>query len=236
MNSSDRFFEAIKRGGKPAANTARGCYGRIVRTLADTPLALAEEADRRVVMLMGPGALRSLVGLSAYEMIVQIGHTREYIAMKLAQGHKYHLVVFDLPQGEMRLATWKNTLAIVAGLYPQVAHMFKARAAELKSTSFASFEAQAGFSLAQVDHLGPQDERFMTAERLLASDGSALSVRRFLYHVTRLTELFTGDGYTQTHDGKRGVREYIMANRAINSLAGHKTLELQVTLPTDASL
>jgi len=235
MTSSDRFIEAIKRGqSKPSANTARGCYGRIVRTLSETPLALAEEADRRVVMLMGPGALRSIVGLTGYEMIVQIGHTREYIAIKLAQGYKYHLVVFDRPKGKMRLATWKNTLDIVSGLYPQVAHLLKAASAKLKSTSFAEFEAQAGFSLAAVDHLGPQDERFITAERLLAGvggDNPALAVRRFLYHVTRLTELYAGDGYTRTHDGKRGVMEYIMANRAIDKLKGHRTLELKVALP-----
>ncbi|MBS1992972.1 MAG: hypothetical protein JSS83_20785 [Cyanobacteria bacterium SZAS LIN-3] len=233
MHSSDRFINAIKSGQrKPTAHTARGCYGRIVRTLFDKPRTLAEEPDRRVVMLMGPSALRTIVGHSAYEMLVQIGHTREYIAVKLAQGYKYHLVVFHRPDSEMRLATWKNTLDLVGTLYPQLAHLLKAARRELKTTSFAEFEAQAGFSLAEVDHNGPGDERYMTAERLLASDGSALSVRRFLYHVTRLTELYTGDGYTCTHDGKRGVREYIMANRAISDLQESRTLELEVTLPT----
>jgi hypothetical protein len=71
----------------------------------------------------------------------------------------------------------------------------------------------------------------MTLERLLKSDGSPLSVRRFLYHITRLTELYSGDGYTWTHDGRRGVREYIMANRAISKLKGSQVFELKVTLP-----
>jgi hypothetical protein len=120
---------------------------------------------------------------------------------------------------------------MVASAYPQTANMIKAGSRELKATSFAQFEQQAGFSLAEVDRLGPADRRFMTLERLLKSDGSALSVRRFLYHITRLTDLYSGDGYTWTHDGRRGVREYIMANRPICELKGNQVLELKVTLP-----
>jgi hypothetical protein len=242
MISTESFVKALKRKtdkSKPAKNkadhvlpsTGRGCYGRLVRTLLPKPVLLAEEADRRVVMVMGPGALRSLVGKSPYEMLVQIGHTEKYIAYKLSQGYKFHLAVFNRPAGELRLATWRNTLTLVASVYPQVAPMLKAASRELKATPFAQFEEQAGFSLAEVDRLGLSDDRFINLERLLTSDGSALSVRRFLYHVTRLTELYSGDGYTWTHDGRRGVREYIMANRAINELKGNCLLELEVTLP-----
>jgi hypothetical protein len=237
MISTESFVKALKRKtdkSKPGAvlpSAGRGCYGRLVRTLLPQPVLLAEEADRRVVMVMGPGALRSLVGKSPYDMLVRIGHTEQYIAYKLSQGYKFHLAVFNRPAGELRLATWRNTLGLVAGVYPQAASMIKAASRELKSTPFAQFEEQAGFSLAEVDRLGLSDDRFMDLERLLTSDGSALNVRRFLYHVTRLTELYSGDGYTWTNDGRRGVREYIMANRTISELKGNRLLELEVTLP-----
>jgi len=232
MTSTDSFVRALKRKpDKVLPSTARGCYGRLVRTLLPTPLLLAEETGRRVVMVMGPAALRSLAGKSPYEMVVQVGHTQEYIALKLSQGYKYHLVIFNRPDGELRLATWRNTLAIVASEYPQAAGMLTAASRELKATSFAQFEKQAGFSLAEVDQNGSSDERYMTLDRLLKSDGSTLSVRRFLYHVTRLTELYSGDGYTWTHDGRRGVREYVLANRAISELKGSRVLELEIALP-----
>jgi hypothetical protein len=131
----------------------------------------------------------------------------------------------------MRLATWNNTLALVASSYPQAATMLTAARRTLKTTTFAQFEEQAGFSMAAVDRLGVSDERFITLERLLKSDGSALNVRRFLYHVTRLSELFSGDGYTYTPDGQRGLRENIMANRPISELKGSRMLELEITLP-----
>ncbi len=208
MTSTYSFVTALRRKpDKALPSIGKGSYGRLARTLIPEPQFLEDEVDRLVVMVMGPGALRSLVGKSHYEMVVEIGHTQEYIALKLAQGYKYHLVVFDRPDGELRLATWRNTLARVAGEYPQAARMLKATSRELKATSFAQFEQQAGFSLAEVDQLGSTDERFMNLDRLLKSDGSALSVRRFLYHVIRLSELYSGDGYTWTHDGRRGVRE-----------------------------
>jgi hypothetical protein len=232
MISTESLVEALERKpGKLSTRAARGCYGRLVRTLLPEPELLAEEADRRVVMAMGPGALASLVGKSPYDMLVQIGHTQEYIAHKLSRGYKFHLAVFNRPNENLRLATWNNTLAQVALAYPLAAGMIKAASPKLKATSFAQFEKQAGFSLALVDQQGSDDERFMSLERLLKSDGSALSVRRFLYHVTRLTELYSGDGYTWTHYGRRGVREYIMANRAIKQLAGNRLVELKVILP-----
>jgi len=237
MTSTESFVEALRsskiRAKSPTipASLGRGCYGRLVRSLSAVPTHLAEENDRRVVMVMGPGALRSLVGNTPYQMLVQIGHTQEYIAHKLSRGYKFSLVVFNRPKGALRLATWKNTLAIIASAYPQTASMLSAVARELKSKTFAQFEKEAGFNLAQIDALGANDSRSMNLERLLKSDGSALSVRRFLYHVTRLTELYSGDGYTWTHDGRRGVREYIMANGGITELRGSCILELEVTLP-----
>merc|ERR1712194_455074 len=37
-------------------------------------------------------------------------------------------------------------------------------------------------------------------------------VRAFLYHALNLNNLYSGDGYTYTHDGKRGISEYLAAN------------------------
>jgi hypothetical protein len=236
MTSTDKFLKALAaQRASPSPSAARGCYGRIVRTRAERPWILAEETERRAVMVMGPGALCSLIGKSGYEMVVQVGHTEEYIATKLAQGYKYHVVVFKRPPDQMQLATWKNTLALAATLYPQAAPLFKASSRALKATPYAAFEKAAGFPLSDADANGPTDPRYMTLERLLATaagDDIALKVRRFLFHALRLSELYTGDGYTRTHQGERGVREYIMANRALSDLPESRSLKLEVLLPS----
>jgi hypothetical protein len=242
MTAVDKFLEAIaeqgKIGKKPckkacSSSLARGLYGRIVRTRAEKPTVLAEEPERLAVMVMGPGSLRCMVGLSGYEMVVAVGHTREYIEAKLAAGYKYHLVAFRKPEGELKLATWNNVIALAIRLYPAAKERLLSARGALKAHSFADFEAASGFSLAAVDLLGASHERFMTLERFLKADVEhealpGLAARRFLYHILRLSELYSGDGYTRTHEGKRGVREYIVANRTLDKLPDCRSLELSV--------
>lgn len=229
-----------------------GRYGRIIRTRLPlqsdsgsrsvdiNTLALAEELDRRVVMVMGPAGVKDIVravsssdikpgiesgqsgepsGLAA---LATIGYTPAYVQRKLAEGFQFFLFTFDRPDRAMKLATWKNTLAAIADAYPEIAHLIARHGRELKKTSFAAIEERVGFSLAAIDKLGPDDARYMTLARLTASPGSASDLRRFLYHVTRLTELYSGDGYTviETASGQslRGVREYVIANRPAASL------------------
>ena len=71
----------------------------------------------------------------------------------------------------------------------------------------------------------------MTEGRLLDTDGSPANVRRFLYHTLRLSELYTGDGFTRTFDNRRGVAEYIMLNRRLNELKDSRIYALDIRLP-----
>ncbi len=137
---------------------------------------------------------------------------------------------------ELAIANWKNTLAAISAAYPEIAHLVKIHAKELKLTSFGSFEEQAGFSFATVDKLGASDPRFMNLSRLLQSPGSACDLRRFLYHVTRLSELYNGDGRTRTEEGKPGVREYIMANRPLTELGQYELTALHLNFASGQKL
>lgn len=214
----------------PIART-RGRYGRIIRLHPTmNPPAMTEEADRRVVMVMGPSGLKSIADKPALTMLSSIGYTKAYVKRKLAEGFTFHLLTFPKPTektyGRMAIATWTNTLAAIAAAYPEIAHLVKLHAGELKRTSFGSFEKQAGFSFAAVDKTGASDPRFMNLSRLLDSPGSACDLRRFLYHVTRLSELYNGDGRTRTEEGDPGVREYIMANRPLTELGQYELTAL----------
>lgn len=137
---------------------------------------------------------------------------------------------------ELAIATWKNTLTAISAAYPEIAHLVKIHAKELKRTSFGSFEEQAGFSFASVDKLGASDPRFMNLSRLLQSSGSACDLRRFLYHVTRLSELYNGDGRTRTEEGKPGVREYIMTNRPLTELGQYELTALHLNFASGQKL
>ena len=245
----------------PIART-RGRYGRIIRLhpTMNVP-ALTEEVDRRVVMVMGPSGLKSIADKPALTMLSSIGYTNAYVERKLAEGFTFHLLTFPKPSSpkkggkqasnskkssggkqptgthrELAIATWKNTLAAISAAYPEIAHLVKIHAKELKRTSFGSFEEQAGFSFATVDKLGASDPRFMNLSRLLQSPGSACDLRRFLYHVTRLSELYNGDGRTRTEEGKPGVREYIMANRPLTELGQYELTALHLNFASGQKL
>lgn len=216
------------RGKKPRV---RNLYARLVRSRNKTPVALAEERDRRITMVMGPSGIERLLGKTGFDMLIELGHTADYIAHEVSVGSQFSLVVFRRQKG-MKSATWTNVLAAVSEHYPEVKHLIDAHARELKRTSIADWQKQAGFAFAEVHEQGSKDPRFMTVERLLESKGDALAVRRFLYHTIRLTELFSGDGYTRRHDGKRGVREYVLENKVLACLGERVIVDLDVHVPS----
>lgn len=226
MTPIDNLIDAIRTSRR--LSRVRACYGRIVRIKGDGPLTLTEEPDRRVVMIMGPAALADLTGRSGIEMLSLIGYTDEYVRRKLKEGCRFELVVFSRPRGKLAVANWSNTIDGIIEAYPEVADIVAVNRRLLTALSLADFEALAGFSFAHVDARGVKDPRFMTLERLQKSDRSALAARRFLYHVTRLSDLFTGNGVTMTAYGEPGVREYIMRNRPVSQLENVQVIELQV--------
>lgn len=229
MNIKIRTIERLlHQGGKTP--DVRGLYARLIRSRCHHPIALAEERDRRVTMVMGPSGLKRLIGKSGFDMLVELGHRREYIAREVATGTKFSLVIFHRQPG-MVSATWNNVINSVCQHYPEIKHLVLPAKTKLKQTAFADWEKQAGFDFSDVHALGAKDPRFMNVARLLESNGDALAVRRFLYHTVRLTELFSGDGYTRLQNGERGVREYVLENKVLACLGEMHAIELEVAVP-----
>ncbi|MBK9281348.1 MAG: hypothetical protein IPM93_24575 [Candidatus Obscuribacter sp.] len=114
----------------------------------------------------------------------------------------------------------------------ELSRHFAASGAYLPSLTVGAVEEICGFALAPVHAKGVADERFINLERLLAVDPADAAVpvlvRRFLYHCCRLSELFSGDGYTRIEAGPRlveangrpyeGIKEYVMPNSVILEL------------------
>lgn len=215
-------------------------FGRILRVAGKPPERLAAEVDRRLAMVMGPSGLGRLPadGLSA---LLTIGYTRQYVSENIEQGVSFHLLAFA-GGPRPRLATWSNVMECAGQVYPELSRHFAASAPSLPFLTVSEVEKTCGFALAPVHANGAADERFITLDRLLAVDpaGAAVPVlvRRFLYHCCRLSELFSGDGYTRIEGGSRpvetdnrpyeGIKEYVMPNSLILDLQPLFRQELRV--------
>jgi len=228
MTNHAVYLYALAHGRR--LRRVRGVYGRIVRTTDGVPTRLAEDEQRKVVMVMGPHGLQQLLGASGYQALVKIGYTPEYIARNLGLGRKFKLVLFDKPP-ELRVATWRVAVEVVSAHYPELRTQLFSVLEDLKSRTIMEFERESGYSFAEVQANGPSDPRFMTAQRLHACVGTATEVRHFLFHTLYFSELYAGDGYTKTHEGKRGVREYLMPNVFLKTLNNLHIVDLEVEIP-----
>jgi hypothetical protein len=228
VDNQQRFIRALLRGERLCR--VKDVYGRIVRTMQPAPERLAEEAERRVVPVMGPGGLQRLLGKTGYQSLITIGYTPEYIANLVARGMKYKLILFDRPD-EMRIATWTASVEFASQHYPELRTVLYRALTQLRASSLEEFERQKGFRFYDVERAGRNDPRFMTPERLLASEQTPADVRCFLFHTLHFTDLYAGDGYTKTISGERGVREYLMHNARLETLRNCRVIELPVSLP-----
>ncbi len=91
---------------------------------------------------------------------------------------------------------------------------------ELKITPFTELEARMGYAFAEVRKAGPNDPRYMSYDRFLASPRTAADVRAFLHFSVHLRELFGGDVYTYDENGERGVEEFCVPTLPL-SQRGH---------------
>jgi nicotinamidase-related amidase len=210
----------------------RNLCGRIIRgRKPEDFLTLTDDPNRKIVMLVGPDGLETLLGRTGYEMLVTIGYTADHIKRKVVdEGNSFKLAVFA-ESDKARPATWDAVADFASEVYPDLAAILRRRIPELKGIPFTQFERDAGFTFADVDKAGPNDLRFMTADRLRTSGGSAWEVRAFLYFTLHLRELFAGDGYTYTKDGQRGLAEFIVLNKPISELGESVLVDLEVEIP-----
>ena len=209
-----------------------GLCGRIIRGVKDNDfLTLTDDPNRKLVMLMGPDGLESILGKNGYESLVAIGYESDYIRHKIeVENNKFKLVVFSSGK-TANIATWDNVIDIVSSVYPSVAAKLYSQKDALKQISFSEIEKTAGFKFNEVDKNGTSDNRFMNLERFEQSNGNIIDVRAFLYFSVHLKELFSGDGFTYTFDGKKGLMEYIVPNMLISDLDDSKLISLDIQIP-----
>ncbi|MGZ3842312.1 MAG: hypothetical protein ACXVCA_09510 [Bdellovibrio sp.] len=207
--------------------SVHGLFGRVLRGRTKNDFDnLSDDPNRKIIFLMDTQGLQSIRGLSTPEILKQIGYTPEYIQNLVEKHYQFKLVVFkEFP--EAMPATWENVLVLINQIYPlEIGSMIANQLPNLKTINFGEIEAQAPSKFKEIHELGPSNSDYIDDNRLLASKGELWKVRAFLYNQLRLTELFSGNGYTQLSDGTHGAPEFIILNKAVNKLPDVKVIDL----------
>jgi len=218
-------FAAAYKAGTP--RRVSGLVGRILRGKTSTDFEyLSDDPNRKIVFLIGSDGLQEIVGKSGYDALLTVGYTPEYIRRLTDEGTRFRLVV--LPEGGTVVpATWEDTIRTLATAYPVIASDLYVQLDDLKVTSLLEIEHIAGCRFAD---LVSSDDLYMTYDKYLVSPRDLVATRAFLYFSVCLRELYSGDGYTYTVDGVRGVSEYIVLNRALEGSGEYVVLLVDVSV------
>lgn len=222
------FKDAISNG---AVGNVNGLCGRIVRGSSPEEFeTLTDDLSRKLVMLMGADGLEQMLEKpDDYEKLLAIGWEHKDVEYYIDLGKEFKLVVFN--ESAAKLADWNSAIEAVIDVYPDIADKLHANLELLKTVSYAEIEASAGYTFHEVRKNGDSDPRFMTYDRYKKSSGNLVETRAFLYLSIHLRELYSGDGYTYTPEGERGLKEYIIPNMSLKDLDEYLLLDLNATLP-----
>lgn len=233
----NRFVEAFK-SASPASNIQikkiNNIAGRVVRGKTSTDFkTLSNDPNRLVVMLLDADGLNEMIGRSGYEILKMLGYSQTDIEKYVVdEGLQFKLIITE-PNNHILLATWDNIPEIVFQAYRDSRGDAYARDLSqkvsqalpfLKKEPLGDLEAVAGYKFSSIQE---SDPRYMTVERYMASKGSAVDTRAFLFHTLQLRDEYIGNGYTTG-----GVKEYFAANIPLVSLGNYEIIDLNIRLPS----
>jgi hypothetical protein len=230
MLTPEQFLKVLDLGFplSPPPMVGNAIAGRIIRGKVDADFEkLSDDPSRKIVFLTDAAGLAKMLGKSGYEMLITVGHHPDHIKKQLSDGKSYKIVVF--PASSAYDATWDGLLKVTGEVYPDLVPDLRNHAGVFKSSKYDLFESAAGYKFHDVDD--PTNPRFMSYDAYVASSRLPWELRAFMYHVLHIKELFRGDGYTYDENGKRGVREFLMANKNVSDIPGAVVGDIQVSLP-----
>jgi len=178
----EKFSECLLKQQLSTTKIKEGIYGRITFYEPGTFEKYKHElyfADpsRRFVFLTGSDGLESLLGKSGFEIMLTVGKTKQAITQYIQQKGEFKLFIFEDEDYLVYPGTWDGISQLTEKLYPELRGKLVIHVETLKSTPLQNFEEQLGFVFKDIQ--GKSDIRFMTIEKLLASDMSTANVRLF---------------------------------------------------------
>lgn len=232
ISSPDDFAATWNAADRQPARVEE-LFGRIQKGKSPEDfLTMTNDADRKIIFYMGSDALEDLLVRSDYQSLIRLGYTPDYISSLLRRQHSFQLTVFNNP-GELVPATWDSIAELVQKYHPSVASKVLSKLTQLKLIPFNEIEemaiSESGLPFLAVEEKGKDHPLFINERSLKERHGKLWEVRAFLYYQIRLTELFSGDGYTLTQDGARGVREFAGGNLTVASLPRKAIIPLHIS-------
>lgn len=231
VHNTSTYQQAFEEGTSITIPEDSDLRGRILRGKTTEDFADLGLPGRELVFIMGPDGLEQLPGQPLSQALGRIGLTPEYVAGRVAQGYAFKLAVFE-GGSEAPLATWDNALDLVSRHHPAFAEDIEANRQALNEIPFQIYaDRMMPNNLEAVDLAGPNHPAFMTTERYFSLPeylrlSDPLYIRRWLLHTERIGTLFSGDGYTQTAQGERGLKEYFTVNTPIANLPNAAIIDL----------
>ena len=174
---------------------------------------LSADEWKRLSWVFGPEALPGFLGKSARDICLQLGFGERWLDAKLAAGLLFKLAVFPSESADARPATWDNIEFLLQTSYPEVwESKIRPHFPRICSTPFAELQAEAGYSMLEVNLVGrydhatgeSRDARYVSLQRLLRREGTLTEVRQFLFDEIGLNGLFSGSGRTVDDAGVQG--------------------------------
>jgi hypothetical protein len=231
----NEYIHAFENGLNclPANCDLTGLYGRITRGVNDDDfLRLSRQFDKRLSWVFDHETLRSFLSMSHLEMLVNSGHTIEWIRHQLSKNQKFKLIIFSVPPDEVTLATWDNIFELLLKVYPEIdPNVWSQYADQLKQMTIDEIDPES--LIARYYYQGEDTDEYMNTNRFLnlKEQPTLLQIRAFLHHQIGLNELFSGNGRTVTHQGVLVDKEYLTRNRPLNEFNRYKLLDLNPVLP-----
>ena len=224
VETPEQYYTAFIAGAKC---NVHGLFGRVLRGRAAGDFeTLSDDPSRKIIFLMDAQGLQTIMGHSTPNVLKQIGYTPEYIQSLYRDHYQFKLIIFKKYSGTVS-STWDNILTLIKQAYgPGIGKIIERQLPYLKSKSYGEIESMAPTKFAAVHERGKADPEYITDDKLLASKGELWKVRSFLYHQLRLTELFTGDGFTLLSDGTKDAPAFVMLNQRLADLPSPKVIIL----------
>jgi hypothetical protein len=134
---------------------------------------LSSDEWKRLSWVFGPEALTGFLGKSAREICLQLGFGQQWLEAKLKDGKLFKLAIFPSESADSKPATWSGVECLLETNYPEVWPKIAAHLPKIRSLSFAAVEAEAGYSMLDVNLVGrnhangeSKDDRYISLQRL----------------------------------------------------------------------
>eukprot|EP00698_Gefionella_okellyi_P014020 TRINITY_DN3875_c0_g1_i1.p1 TRINITY_DN3875_c0_g1~~TRINITY_DN3875_c0_g1_i1.p1 ORF type:complete len:253 (-),score=31.00 TRINITY_DN3875_c0_g1_i1:973-1704(-) len=213
-----REYVQLFNAGVPVGELT-GIYGRIMKgppgcdfsTLTDGPM----EKDP-TCFLMDSAGMSQCIGRSTYDTLVVLGFEEDYIREKVSRQYTWQLGVLPASD-DIQPATWDGVAHVLRYALPDIAPHIHTHLPVMKTSTFDELQSQADHDFNEVRAVGESHPKYLLPlrmrELMALREPTHVDVRAFLYYSCGIRKLFTGDGYTKTFSGERGVPEYLMPNK-----------------------